>query len=592
MSIIQERLSTLRAYMIEQNLAAFIIPTEDPHMSEYPSAHFQTRAFISGFHGSAGTVVVTRIKAGLWTDSRYFLEAEEALKGSSIDLFKMNTSGTPTWTTWLGSELNAGETIGCDGACVTVSEFNRLTSELEESNLSLEPVIDPFKFLWLDRPALPSKEVYVLPTRFSGSETRKKIEAVQRAIQDAEGNTHIVSSLADIAWILNLRGSDVPFNPVFLAFLLFENDHLTLFTAEDRLNEETKTLLKDHGVEIAPYEAFDERIGSLTGTVVLDPEQTGIAIQRKLVNVNATVFRSQPSIDMKAIKGPVEQTNLKNAMRRDGVALVRLLIWLENELEKDAVVTELEVSQKLTELRSRGDNYISDSFRSIVGANAHGAVVHYSVSEESSIPLAAPGVFLIDSGGQYLDGTTDITRTVPIVTAPWEAKEDFTLVLKSHIALASLVFPAGWAGQEIDAIARQPLWLARRNYSHGTGHGVGYVLNVHEGPQRIAPSRGSYPLKPGMIVSNEPGVYRENRYGIRIENLMIVQEDQKTEFGAFLRFETISLCPINREMIIVEMLSSGERRWVNAYHDRVYSDLVSSLTESERDWLKRATVAI
>ena len=592
MNTIQERLTALRGYMEKNNLAAFLIPTEDPHMSEYPAAHFQTRAFISGFHGSAGTVVVTGDKAGLWTDSRYFLEAEHALRGSGIRLFRINTPGTPTWWHWLQSEMKSGETVGLDGACVTIAEHDRLRNLFSVLEMTLQPVDDPFNALWTDRPVLPSAPVYVLPREFAGASPEDRIASIRSALEQSGGNTHIISTLADIAWLLNLRGSDVPFNPVFLSYLIIESDGLTLFTDQERLTAEARVQLQKIGAQVEPYAAFHDHIETLRGAVLIDPDQTGIAVEHHLKNAGRIIHRTQPSIEQKAVKGVPEQANLRNAMHRDGVALIRFLIWLETSLRNGSAVTEIDASRKLTEIRSKGENYISDSFRSIVGANAHGAIIHYSVSEESSIELTAPGVFLVDSGAQYRDGTTDITRTVPIGTAPEEARKDYTLVLKGHIALSRLRFPEGWSGRDIDAVARQPLWLNRRNYGHGTGHGVGYVLNVHEGPQRIAPSRGDYPLKPGMIVSNEPGIYREGMYGIRIENLLIVQEDQETDFGTFLQFETVSICPYSRDMIVTDMLTTDERAWIDAYHKRIYSELEGSLTDAEQNWLRHATAPL
>ncbi len=536
--------------------------------------------------------MVTSNEAGLWTDSRYFLEAENAVTGTEIRLNRVDTPGVLPWHLWISRNVARGSRIGIDTALLTLSDEKRLLDEFEEAGLELVYLDDPFAEIWPDRPELPAEPVYILDVQYAGRSATEKITAIRTAIRETAASAHVVNTLDDIAWILNLRGSDVPFNPVFLAFLVITPGSVELFSDGRHFTAEVGTYLSSLSVTVRPYESFRSFLTTLTGTILLDPEKTSTAVRDALQSCDRIVRRPQPSTAAKAVKCTVELDHVRNAMVRDGVSMVRFLKWLEEQIESGERLTELQVSMTLTGIRKRMPEYVSDSFRSIVGANSHGAIVHYSVTEQSNADLERPGVCLVDSGAQYKDGTTDITRTVPIGSVPDGAAEDFTLVLKAHIALAELVFPRGWSGRDIDAIARRPLWLRRRNYGHGTGHGVGFFLNVHEGPHRIAPTARDYPLEAGMIVSNEPGLYREGRYGIRIENLLAIQNDRSTEFGEFLRFETLTVCPIDRRMIDTSMLTQSERDWINAYHERVREAIAPHLNESERAWLISATARI
>lgn len=582
----------VRTYLEYNNLDALIVPSADPHQSEHTQEHDQCRAYVSGFTGSAGTVVVTRDEAGLWTDSRYFLAAERALAGTGIVLHRLYEPGTQNYPEWLAAKLSAGTTVGVDAAVIKLEDQRSLETTLAASAVGLRPLDDPFAELWPDRPPMRTEKVYRLPDRFVGESAGEKLERLRTAIEEAGAASHVVATLDDIAWILNLRGSDVRFNPVFRAYLTVRRDGAVLYRDPETLSKEAIELLEEIGVTVAPYGRFAEELPELPEPVLLDPRRTGWAI--KTAFGDATIIeRPQPSTLMKACKNATELTNLAEAMRRDGVALTRFFAWLDRIDPITEHLDEVSLAERLRSFRREGEHYIGDSFAYISGFGPNGAIVHYDPDKAGPTAIDTPGIYLIDSGAQYFDGTTDVTRVVPIGLRHDDdllrrAAVDHTFVLKGHIALARLRFPRGTSGRDIDAIARAPIWAHGRSFGHGTGHGVGYVLNVHEGPQKIAPGADAIPLEPGMIISNEPGVYREGEYGIRFENLVVVAEDGQTEFGEFLRFETLTLAPIDRRLIAHDLLDRAEREWLNRYHQRVYAELSPHMNAEDAAWLENA----
>ena len=606
----QQIQAELRSEMVRRGVHALVVPSTDPHQGEYVPDHYKARGFVSGFHGSAGTVVVTADKTGLWTDGRYFQEAAQALEGSDVELFRLQTPGTPDYPQWLLESLPAGSVVAVDPRLVTLEWHQRMTRTLSSRGISLAAMEDPFAAIWKDRPDVPENRVVVHNPDFVGEGVSARLTRLRRAIAETGAKAHFVSTLDDIAWILNLRGSDVDFNPVFVAYLLIERKRARLYSAITRFSPEALQQLGEAGVTVHPYRRALEDLTTLEGDqgpILLDPERTSWAVGQ--ATANATVFQAvQPSTTMKACKHETELHHLREVMVRDGVVLARFLSWLDDlasdprELEKH---TELTLTRRLQELRSEDSRYVSESFDAISGLAGNGAIIHYRVTPETAATMSAPAVYLLDCGGQYQDGTTDITRTIALGDPTGDTlaaehprvREDFTRVLKGHIALAMLHFPEGASGRELDTVARLPLWEAQRNYAHGTGHGVGYFLNVHEGPQRIAPAGTDYPLEPGMVISNEPGLYRSGRYGIRIENLVAVtapvgMDANEGEFGRFLSFETLSLCPIDRRLIHRDLLTPSEQQWVDRYHQRVRESLRKYLSPEEQGWLDAATAPL
>ncbi|MFA7566168.1 MAG: aminopeptidase P family protein [Alkalispirochaeta sp.] len=607
MNFVKERVENLREWMATQDVDAVIVPSADPHQSEYPPEHHRTRAWISGFAGSAGTVVITNDTAGLWTDSRYFLEAERIVSTTGFQLFRLHTTGTPNHVDWITDTVPENGTIAVDMRTVTVQDVRELHRAGRRKKINVTDAGDLFDTIWKKRPSLPDSPLYLLPAETAGEGATEKITRIRRTMKEHGAATHVVGTLDDIAWILNLRGSDVPYNPVFLAYLIISNDGTTLYTDSTRVSGEIREYLASLGVAIREYQSFFADIPSLSGPTLIDPQRLSEAVASTW-SEDSRVEAVQPSTAMKARKNETELNALRQAMRADGAAMVKFLRWFDERVSGEAGagenrIDELSAAARLREFRRQIPDYIGDSFNYISGFNGNGAIVHYSADEESNADIIAPGVFLIDSGGQYRNGTTDITRTIPVGTAPAKAIRDFTLVLKGMIALATAVFPTGTSGRDIDAIARTPLWKEHLNYGHGTGHGVGFCLNVHEGPQRIAPAAQDWPLEPGMVVSDEPGLYRRDRWGIRIENLLTVIPARppsnsgdgalRNDFGTFLAFETLTLAPIDRRMIDTELLSAAERQWLNDYHRRVRSELTDLLGDpADRQWLKNATEAV
>ena len=591
-SEIKNRLGALRKQMQAHQLSAFIVPSTDPHSGEYVPEHWESRKWISGFTGSAGTAVITLEDAGLWTDSRYFIQAEEQLAGTGIRLFKDRLPETPSITEWLGSILKKGDKVGIDGWVNSHQEASGIQQELKTYGVELETMTqDIFDAIWENRPGLPQTPVFILDETRTGTSCTDKISRIQEAIAKNGASAIILSALDEIAWTLNLRGDDVHCNPVFISYLLISKEGHTLYILEEKITEEVRQYLNLHHVEIKSYSALAEDLRTFEeshqGILQISP-----LANEALYNLSAqyadTIVQASPVALMKAVKNESEQAGFRKAMERDGVALVKFLRWL-----KEAVATgnetELSVDKKLYELRSEQADFKGISFDTIAGYKEHAAIVHYEATPETDIPLKPEGLLLLDSGAQYLDGTTDITRTIALGPLTEEEKTDYTLVLKGHLHLQNAHFPAGTCGTQLDVLARIAMWKAGINYLHGTGHGIGHFLCVHEGPHQIRMNHMPTLLEPGMIVTDEPGIYKGGRHGIRTENTLLIVPAQETEFGKFYRFEPLTLCPIDKEAIAIDLMTDEELTWLNEYHQLVYHRLYPLLNEEEQAWLKEAT---
>lgn len=586
-SEIKRRLNALRNFMRQHNLSAFIVPSTDPHSGEYIPEHWEARKWISGFTGSAGTAVITTEQAGLWTDSRYFLQATEQLTDTGITLFKDKLPETPSVTEWLGSVLAAGDRVGVDGRVTGYAETCELKEDLSRYGLHLVLAPDPFEELWTDRPALPRDKVFIHDICYAGLSCRDKIAQIREAARQSGCTSILISALDEVAWTLNLRGSDVHCNPVFVSYLLITDQSSTLYIIEDKLTESVKKHLEENGVGVKPYRQIEEDLEAATATIRLS---TGInAAVRDAAGKNAEVkLLPSPVLFLKAVKNPVETEGFRRAMERDGVAMVKFLRWLKAAVPAGNE-TEISIDRKLYEFRAAQEYFRGISFDTIAGYKAHGAIVHYEATPETDIPVKAEGMLLLDSGAQYLDGTTDITRTIVLGALTEEEKTDYTLVLKGFIQLSMAQFPHGTCGTQLDVLARLPMWKAGINYLHGTGHGVGCFLNVHEGPHQFRMNHMPAVLLPGMTVTNEPGIYKPGRHGVRTENTMLIVPAQETEFGAYYKFEPLTLCPIDKEAILTDMLSDEEIAWFNQYHETVYRRLSPRLDKEECEWLREAT---
>jgi Xaa-Pro aminopeptidase len=589
---VKEKIQLLREAMKAGNIQACIIPSTDPHISEYTPEHWKTRKWISGFSGSAGTVVITTNKAGLWTDSRYFLEAADRLQGTDIQLFKMGLPDTPSFTDWLTCELSAGDTVGIEGAVFAASEAQSLIRFFTGKNIRVNTSFAPYDSIWNDRPAIPGNPTFILPERFAGISAGEKIKQTLQAIRKEGAEQTILAALDTIAWLFNLRGNDVEYNPVAVCYAVVSEKETVLFINPEKLTQEVSDYLKGEGVVLAAYEKISDYVKRIpAGTKLLvTPAKINYQLYTAIPeNVSIVETGVHPVDYLKSIKNKAEITGIRNAMQRDGAALVKFLIDLEKSLAAGEKVTELDISRKLRHYRSEQAHYVGESFGTIAGYGPHGAIVHYKATDETNAAILPEGILLIDSGAQYFDGTTDITRTLAVGEISPEMKKDYTNVLKGHIALATARFPQGTIGMQLDAFARQFLWQNATNYMHGTGHGVGFFLNVHEGPQSIRMEYNPTQLQPGMITSNEPGLYRANAYGIRIENLVLAVPGQTTEFGDFYAFETLTLCPIDKKLIDQSLMNETESNWLNVYHQKVYESLSPFLSEEEKAWLKQQT---
>ena len=588
---VNQRIEALREVMKREHLAAFIFPSTDPHQGEYVPDHWKGREFISGFNGSAGTAVVTLSSAALWTDSRYFIAAEDQLKGTEYQLMKLKVAGTPTIAEWIAGECGAGAEVAVDGTVNSVSFVKGLIADLRrQGGITLRTNLDPLNLIWNDRPVIPENPVEIYPLKYAGERCCEKISRIRKALRDAHADGMLMSALDDIAWTLNLRGTDVHCNPVFVSYLLISSNHVTLYINKVKLIPHVEAYLESEGIAVAPYEDVSKGLKDyFEYNILLDPNEVNYTLYKQVTR--EIVEAESPVKRMKTIKNPTEIAGFRSAMLKDGIAMVKFLCWLDKwkeESGKRNEITEISVDQKLTSLRAEQPLYRDISFDTIAGYQAHGAIVHYEATPDTDIPLKPEGFLLLDSGAQYLDGTTDITRTIALGPLTEEQKRIYTLVLKGHIQIELCKFPAGASGTQIDILARQALWREGLNYLHGTGHGVGTYLNVHEGPHQFRMEWKPAPLVAGMTITDEPGVYLEGKFGVRIENTLLITPYKETQFGQFLQFESLTLCPIDTTPIIKELLLNEEVAWLNAYHQKVLATLSPHLNDEEKKWLKNA----
>ncbi|MFW6215556.1 MAG: aminopeptidase P family protein [Alkalispirochaetaceae bacterium] len=583
-----ERVEALREEMRKAGVQGYLIPGTDPHQSEYPATHFHGRQWISGFHGSAGTVVITMEHAGLWTDSRYFLEAEKALEGTPFTLFKMETPGVPAYPDWIASTLERGDTLACDARLVSVATVAAIEEPLERRGIHFAPGEDLLARIWEERPPLPTTPVYLHDERYAGEGAGSKIARLVERLRGLRAQTLLVTALDEIAWLLNIRGSDVLYSPVTVSYLLLDNGTLTLFIESSKLSPEVTSHLQALAVRIEPYEAVTDALSALPQEriVLVDEGKLNSLLFRALPEGVEVVHGSSPITEMKAIKNEIQKAGIRAAMRRDGAALATFFVELQEALSRGERPRERELQERLRERRAEQELFVAEAFGTIAGYAGNGAIVHYAPGENDSAEVSDDAILLLDSGGQYLDGTTDITRTTHFGKPTEAQRRDYTLVLKGHLALGMTPFPKGTTGHQLDTLARQFLWQEMENYGHGTGHGVGHFLNVHEGPQRISQKALGVALEPGMLISNEPGVYRTGAWGIRIENLVLVEETPATGTEEFYRLETVTLFPYERKLIDTERLTPAEREWVDAYHRRVRRELSPLVSQKVAEWLE------
>lgn len=594
MNMINQRLESLREVMKREHLAAFIFPSTDAHQSEYVADHWMGRAWISGFDGSAGTAVVTMHSAALWTDSRYFLAAEEQLKGTEFQLMKLKIPGTLSIAEWLGKELQDVDSpeVGLDGWVNSYSSTSGLIADLRKAGgITVRTNFDPLEEIWKDRPSIPLKPVEIQPMEFAGEDVSSKIKRIRQALRAQHADGMLVSALDDIAWTLNLRGTDVHCVPVFVSYLLIASDKVSLFVDEAKVSSEIRAYLDSNGVSIYKYNKVEEGLKAYSEyNILLDGNETSYYLW-KAVRCQEIVQASSPIPAMKAVKNEAEIAGYRSAMLKDGVAMVKFLKWLLPAVEAGGE-TEISIDKKLTALRAEQKLFRDISFDTIAGYQAHGAIVHYEATPETDIPLKPEGLLLLDSGAQYQGGTTDITRTIALGPITEEMKHIYTLVLKAHIQLELAKFPDGASGTQLDALGRECMWREGFNFLHGTGHGVGSYLSVHEGPHQIRMEYMPTPLRAGMTLTDEPGLYLAGKFGVRIENTVLLSDYMKTEFGKFLQIEPLTLCPIDTAPIDLTMLMPEELAWLNEYHAKVYAELAPYLDEEEKKWLENATKTI
>lgn len=591
---VNEKIIKMREHMAQCGVDAMIVLTEDPHGSEYPANYWKFREFLSGFNGSAGTLVITHNHAGLWVDSRYYIQAEKQLRNTSIELFKSGLPHVPDYVTYLTNVMASGTTVGVDGFTLPVDVFKLMKKKLSDFGIKLNHKVDIIDEVFAPRESLPLDEVIEMDPSIAGLNRRQKVALLRQEMLKNNISHYLVTALDDVAWLTNLRGNDVEYNPVFYAYMLVTPTEEHLYIDPHKLSSIISKRLDEDGLKLSLYDHFEKNMSNLPvdARVFYDPKTTNT---RVALSLPKNIFRVEDTSYITFLKGkksPDEINHMYASHVRDGVALVRFLHWLDNIVGKQRL-TELDVAAKLLEYRKNNDLFISESFEPIAAYGTNGAIVHYSPSIESNAEIEPEGLLLLDTGAQYADGTTDITRTIALGPLTHESMRDYTLVLKGHIALATAVFPSGTRGVQLDILARRPMWQAGIDYGHGTGHGVGFCLNVHEGPQRISKVDNGVALEEGMITSNEPGIYREGKHGVRIENLVVCEQADKTEFGEFLKFRTITLCPIDTRPIIKDMLTSEEVKWLNNYHSMVRATLHDLLNdEQERMWLDNATKAI
>lgn len=588
--MINDRLKELQALMVQKSISAYIIPSSDPHQSEYVAEHWKSRIWVSGFTGSAGTVVITKDHAGVWTDSRYFIQAEEELSQSNFQLHKLGVAHTMEHVEWLHHELSEGDTVALDGNLFSIAAVEKMKERLSSKKINLQTDVDLMDSIWKDRPSLPKNKIFELSDSFAGESRRDKIQRIREEMNQLAVDFHLLVTLDDIAWTFNIRSNDVECNPVSIAYAVIGKEESFLFIDEDKIPTEIAEALNNDNIKLLPYTKLKQFLSEIGNdkSIALDPSLTSHSLGASITKAKKKRIPSIP-YKMKGIKNDTEISHLRSAMIKDGVALTRLYRWLE-ETVATRPVKETEVATKLAGFRKEQGDYHGESFGAIVGFKGNGAIVHYSAKEETCAEIVGDGMLLLDSGGQYYNGTTDITRTTYFGEPSEEQKRDFTLVLKGHISLASLKFIHGTRGNQMEILARQALWKYGLNYGHGTGHGVGFFLNVHEGPQGFGPGatkKFATVFEVGMLTSNEPGFYKEGEYGIRIENLVVTEHAEKTAYGEFLQFETVTLFPIDQKLINFSLLTKDEVLWLNQYHELVLEKLSPHLNSEELVWMKQ-----
>ena len=591
---IHHKIFTVRDIMASEGLEAYIVSSNDQHLSEYVADHWKFREYLSGFTGSVGTLVILEDEVGLWTDSRYFIQAEKELDPNIITLYKMGEPDVPTIEDWIVLKLEPGAKVGVDGRTFSIDEIRKFNQKFKKQDIRLDTKQFFMDEIWTARPIIPEKDIFNQPIEYAGLSRSQKLEIIRDKMH-LQGVTHyIVGALDEIAWLLNMRGNDVSFNPVFHSFLIIGLDGVSLFIDPHKITSKTGKELAIDDIKVSLYEDFYKHLSELSpydNCVYFDPSRINSAVLSSLPQKMPKTEGMSYITTLKAIKNETEIKGVENAMIKDGLAMVEFLKWFEDNLG-NTTITELDVVKKLKSFRSKQEGYKSESFNTIAGYNENGAIVHYTVNEESNTAIEPNGFLLIDSGAQYIDGTTDLTRTIYLGGLNEQAMIDYTMVLKGHIALDSTRFPKGTRGVHIDSMARQHLWKYGLNYGHGTGHGVGCFLNVHEGPQSIRPTDNGIAIEAGMITSNEPGLYRTDEYGIRIENLVICENDQTTPFGEFYRFRTLTLCPIDLSAVKKELLNQEEKDWINNYHKKVFDQLFPQLDDDHVKWLKEKTMPL
>ncbi len=594
----RQRIETLRSLMKESGIHAYLIVSSDFHASEYVGDYFKCRAYMSGFTGSAGTLAVTMEEAALWTDGRYFLQAADQLADTGILLQKMGEPGVPTFTEWIASRLELGQTLGYDGRTIEGRLADILHKALDPQYIRFMETEDLVGRIWTDRPAFPAAPIWILEEKYTGRSRKDKLDGLRRHMADCRADRMLIAGLDDIAWLFNIRGGDIAFNPVPMAYALIGFDKAGLYVSEEAVTADVRKELAEDGVEIRPYFAVYEDLRELPeySSLLLDRSSCNVALLAAVPAGVGVIHKSSWTTLQKAVKNPVEAANIRRAHIRDGAAVTKLLYWLDQIQDtgdyKEGRITELDVAARLLQLRRQQDGFLDQSFAPIIAAGSHGAIVHYDPDEDSNIPLVHNSFLLMDTGGQYLQGTTDITRTAVLGTVTDEMKEHYTAVLRGNLNLAGAVFHKGCSGIKLDTLARLPLWEMGLDFNHGTGHGVGYLLNVHEGPHRIAMAGSSVPFEPGMVTSDEPGLYLAGRYGIRLENLMLCVPAFTTDQGEFYRFETLTMVPFDRRAILADRLSGKEKKLLNAYHAAVFKNISPYLTLEECVWLKEMTAPV
>lgn len=590
---ISERIKSLRALMKENQLDAYIISSFDAHQSEYVAKYWKGREWVSGFTGSAGTIVVTLETAGLWTDGRYYLQAEKQLEGSGIQLFRMMDPEVPFYSKWLAQTLEADSTVGFYGETFSIDQVKRMERDFSGTGIKLSIGLDLLDYLWKDRPSLPKEALFLHEEKYAGKTTLEKLTEVRRAMKEVAATHYLLTSLDDIAWLLNIRGSDVQNNPVVISYVIVTQEECYLFVNQKKVSSAIQLELEDMGIKLREYKTIYDFLSVLEKnvTITYDTSKTNILLERTIPVDVKKLEQSNVTTDLKAIKNTIEIENIQASSIRDGIAMVKFIKWIKENVGKKRI-TEMDAEVQLETFRREQQDYIGPSFDTIAGYKEHAALMHYKAAEETQYQLEQEGFFLVDSGGQYLDGTTDITRTLVLGTVTERQKRDYTLVLQGFIALSAVQFLHGSTGAHLDILARQPIWKHGIDYKCGTGHGVGFFLNVHEGPQSIRNDLNPVVLEKGMVLTNEPGIYLEGEYGIRIENMLVVEASQKTEFGQFMYFKTLTYCPIDLEGILVEQLTAIEKNWLNNYHQTVYMKLSPYLNQEEKTWLARETRVI